>query len=317
MKVGIDLCGPFYIRYPGRRGVPIKAFVCIFVCLATKAVHMEVVADLSTQAFLAAFKRFVAIRGKPQLVMCDNATNFVGANKELEDLRRQLNDQQVQHTLVTAAQEDGIDFKFIPPRTPNFGGVWEAAVKSFKGHFRKTIGDKTLTPDELNTIVHQVAAILNSRPLTPLSNDPNDFTALTPGHFLVGRPLTAVPEPDLQEIPENRLSHWQRTQNFVQQLWKKWKTQYLSDLHNRTKWTRKRDNIHIGTLVLVKEDRLPPQKWRLGRVTEIFVGKDGIVRVVTVRTQDGVFRRGISKICILPIRDNDQESPSEELESSN
>ena len=128
----------------------------------------------------------------------------------------------------------------------------------------------------------------------------------------MGMPLTAVPEPDLQEVPENRLSQWQRTQHFVQQLWRKWKSQYLSDLHNRTKWTRKRDNLHVGTMVLVKEDNLPPQKWRLGRVTEVFKGDDGNVRVVTVRTQDGVFRRGISKICILPIRDNDQESSSKD-----
>lgn len=169
-----------------------------------------------------------------------------------------------------------------------------------------------LTYDELHTVVSQIAAILNSRPLTPLSNDPNDFSALTPGHFLVGRPLTSVPEPDLGEIPENRLSHWQRTQDFVQQLWKKWKTQYLSDLHNRTKWTRQRNNVRIGTMVVVKEDNLPPQKWRLGRITEIFPSQDGNIRVVAVRTQDGVFRRGISKICVLPIRDNDQESPSEE-----
>ncbi|XP_058836392.1 uncharacterized protein LOC131692967 [Topomyia yanbarensis] len=279
LKVGIDFCGPFYIRYPVRRSTPVKSFVCIFVCLATKAVHMEVVADLSTQAFLAAFKRFVAVRGKPQLVMCDNATNFVGANRELEELRLQLYNQQFQYEMIKASEEEGIDFKFIPPRSPNFGGLWEAAVKSFKGHFRKTIGTRPLTYDELHTIVQQVAAILNSRPLTPLSNDPNDYTVLTPGHFLVGRPLTAIPEPDLQEIPENRLSQWQRTQGFVQQLCRKWKTQYLSDLHNRTKWTRQRNNITVGTMVLVKEENLPPQKWRLGRVAELFTGEDGNIRV--------------------------------------
>ncbi|XP_038117973.1 uncharacterized protein LOC6051048 [Culex quinquefasciatus] len=231
-KVGVDFCGPFYIRYPIRRSVPVKCFVAIFVCLVTKAVHMEVVADLSTQAFLAAFKRFVAIRGKSQLVMCDNATNFVGANRELQKLLQQLLDQLAQHTIVRTAEEDGIEFKFIPPRSPNFGGLWEAAVKSFKAHFRKTIGSRTLTYDELHTVVQQIAAILNSRPLTPLSNDPDDFDALTPGHFLTGRPLAAVPEPDLQEIPENRLALWQRTQAFVQQIWRKWKTEYLSNLQN-------------------------------------------------------------------------------------
>ncbi|XP_062713522.1 uncharacterized protein LOC134290400 [Aedes albopictus] len=179
-KVGLDLCGPFYIKYPIRRSPVVKSYVAIFVCLATKAVHMEIVADLSTQAFLSAFRRFVACRGKPHTVMCDNATNFVGANRELEDLRRQFLDQQFQRTITRSAEDDGIRFNFIPARSPNFGGLWEAAVKSFKGHFRRTIGTRQLSYDELNTIVQQVAAILNSRPLTPLSNDPDDFSALTP-----------------------------------------------------------------------------------------------------------------------------------------
>ncbi|XP_062538691.1 uncharacterized protein LOC134206966 [Armigeres subalbatus] len=310
-KVGVDLCGPFHIKYPIRRSPAIKSYVAIFICLATKAMHMEIVADLSTQAFLSAFKRFVACRGKPQVVMCDNATNFVGANRELEDLRQQFLDQQFQRAIVRSAEDEGIQFSFIPARSPNFGGLWEAAVKSFKGHFRRTVGTRQLSYDELNTIVQQVAAILNSRPLTPLSNDPNDFSVLTPGHFLIGRPLIAVPEPDLQDIPENRLSSWQKSQDFIQKLWRSWKTHYLSDLHNRTKWTKQRDNIKIGTMVIVKEDNLPPQKWQLARVVEIFPGSDGNVRVVTVRTKDGSFKRAISKICVLPIRDN--ASPSEEF----
>lgn len=307
-KVGVDLCGPFYIKYPIRRSPAVKSYVAIFVCLITKAVHMEIVADLSTQAFLSAFRRFVATRGKPQVVKCDNATNFVGANRELEDLRRQFLDQQFQHTIVRSAEDEGIQFAFIPARSPNFGGLWEAAVKSFKGHFRRSIGTRQLSYDELNTIVQQVAAVLNSRPLTPLSSDPNDFAALTPGHFLIGRPLTAVPEPDVQDIPENRLSIWQKSQEAVQQFWKTWKTHYLSDLHNRTKWTKQRDNIQIDTMVLVKEDNLPPQRWQLGRVEEIFPGSDGNVRVVKVRTKDGSFKRAISKICVLPIRDNASSS---------
>ncbi|XP_058457004.1 uncharacterized protein LOC131434353 [Malaya genurostris] len=174
--------------------------------------------NLSTQAFLAAFRRFVAIRGKPQIMMCDNATNFVGANRELKELRQQLNDQQFQYSMIRAAEDDGIEFKFIPARSPNFGGLWEAAVKSFKGHFRRTIGINPLSYDQLHTVVQQVAAILNSRPLTPLSNDPHDYPALTPGHFLTGRPLTAIPEPELHEIPENRLELWQRSQVFVQRI---------------------------------------------------------------------------------------------------
>lgn len=150
----------------------------------------------------------------------------------------------------------------------------------------------------------QIEACLNSRPLTPLSSDPNDLEVLTPGHFLVQRPLISMPEPSYEDIPENRLSMWQRTQQFVRQIWKKWSNQYLSTLHSRTKWTRQRDNLAVGTMVLLKEENLPPLKWQLGRVTKVRFGKDGNVRVAVVKTKDGVYERGISKICILPIKDN-------------
>ncbi|XP_058839416.1 uncharacterized protein LOC131694916 [Topomyia yanbarensis] len=266
LKVGVDYCGPFQISYPNRRARPVKCYVAIFVCLVVKAVHLELVSDLTTQAFLAALKRFAARRGRPQLIMCDNATTFVGAKRELTELHRLFHSQQFQETIVKDTSDDGIEFRFIPPRTPNFGGLWEAQVKSFKSYFRKTIGIRVLNVDEMTTALTQIEAVLNSRPLTPVSSDPADYEALTPGHFLVQRPLTAIPEPDLQEVPSNRLTIWQRAQCLTQQIWKKWSTQYLSDLHNRTKWTKQRNNISIGSMVLLKEENAPPLKWHLERV---------------------------------------------------
>ncbi|XP_053687258.1 uncharacterized protein LOC128736793 [Sabethes cyaneus] len=312
LKVGLDYCGPFYMSYPGRKARPVKCFVAVFVCLVTKAVHLEAVADLTTQAFLAALRRFVARRSKPILIMCDNAKTFVGARRELDELAKLFGEQHFQEAVTKGANNESIEFKFIPARSPNFGGLWEAAVKSFKTHFKKTIGIRSLTYDEFVTVLVQIEACLNSRPLTPLSSDPNDLAVLTPGHFLVQRPITSIAEPTLDEIPENRLSMWQKTQNFVQMIWKKWSTQYLSDLHNRTKWTRQRDNLRIGTMVLLKEENLPPLRWLLGRVIQVHTGNDGNVRVAVVKTKDGIYERGISKICVLPIRDN---QPSIEEES--
>lgn len=236
--------------------------------------------------------------------MCDNGRNFVGARRQLDELCRLFNDQNFQSSVSRQANEEQIEFRFIPARSPNFGGLWESAVKSFKLLFKRTIGLRTLLFDEMSTILTQLEAVLNSRPLTPLSNDPDDFEALTPGHFLIQRPLTAIPEPDLDGIPENRLSAFQKAQRYTQLLWKKWSKLYLSDLHNRTKWTVRRNNITIGTMVVLKDEEQPPLKWLLGRVTEVHAGDDGNVRVVTVTTKDGSYRREISKICILPIRDN-------------
>lgn len=310
-RVGVDYCGPFNIAYLHRRNRPVKIFVAVYICLVTKAIHLELAADLSAQGFIATLKRFTSRRGKPEIVMCDNGRNFVGARRQLEELRHLFNDQQFQQSIIRNSAEQEIQFRFIPARSPNFGGLWESAVKSFKLLFKRTVGSHILLYDEMHTILTQVEAVLNSRPLTPLSNDPDDYEALTPGHFLIHRPLTAIPEPDLDGIPENRLAAYQKSQRFTQQLWKKWSQLYLSDLQNRTKWTVRRNNIVVGTMVVLKEDNQPPLTWQLARVTETHAGSDGNIRVVTVKTKDGSYRRAISKICILPIRDNIDQSNGE------
>uniref|UniRef100_A0A182WG73 DUF5641 domain-containing protein n=1 Tax=Anopheles minimus TaxID=112268 RepID=A0A182WG73_9DIPT len=218
-------------------------------------------------------------------------------------LAKQFQNQQWQQAVTKSCSQEGIEFKFIPPRSPNFGGLWEAAVKSFKTHLKPTIGNTILTYEELTTLLTQIEACLNSRPLTPLSSDPNDFEALTPAHFLIHRSLVGLAEPSYETLPTNRLDRFQQTQEFLRRLWKRWSSDYLSGLHPKTKWTRQRDNIKLGTMVLVKEDNLPPLKWCLGRVTEVIKGADGNVRVVLIKTKDGEFKRSISKLCILPINE--------------
>ncbi|XP_055622283.1 uncharacterized protein LOC129765871 [Toxorhynchites rutilus septentrionalis] len=306
LRTGVDLCGPIYFRYPHRKSQPIKGYVAVFVCLSIKAAHIELVGDLSTASFLAALRRFIARRGKPRLIECDNARNFRGASREVADLANQLRDQQLQNDVIRSCADDGIDFKFIPPRSPNFGGLWEAAIKSFKTHLKATLGNSILTVEQLTTLLAQIESCMNSRPLTQISPDPEDLDVLTPGHFLIHRPLATLAEPSYEQLPFNRLDHWQQVQEFLRRLWKRWATEYLSGLQPKTKWTRKKDNISIGTLVLVKDDGLPPLKWRYGRVTHIFRGDDGNIRVVVVKTKDGEYRRTISKICVLPI---DQSMP--------
>ncbi|XP_055589611.1 uncharacterized protein LOC129741843 [Uranotaenia lowii] len=303
-KVGVDYCGPFYITYPQRKARPTKVFIAIYVCLVTKAVHIELAADLSTQAFLATFQRFCGRRSTPSLVMCDNAKNFVGAKRVLDEVHQLFVSKTFQDSVINYAADRGIDFQFIPARSPNFGGLWESAVKSFKTLLKRTIGSRSLVHEELQTIIVRIEAALNSRPLTALSNDPEDFEPLTPGHFLVQKQLIAPPEHDWNEVPENRLNVWQRMQQTSQQLWKKWSSMYLSDLHSRTKWTKQNDNIRVGMMVVLKEDNLPPLKWPIARIEAVHPGPDGNVRVVTVRTQSGSYDRAISKICILPINDN-------------
>ncbi|XP_053698661.1 uncharacterized protein LOC128745608 [Sabethes cyaneus] len=315
LRTGVDYCGPFFYRAL-QRGPPVKCYIAIFVCLVTKAAHVECVADLSSQAFIAALKRFVARRGKPDLIECDNALNFRGAKRELDELVRLFGSQHHQHLIASSCADDGITFKFIPPRSPNFGGLWEAAVKSLKKHLRSTLGNVILYLDNFLTLITQIEACLNSRPLTQLTADPNDLEVLTPGHFLVHRALIAVPEPSLEGTPMNRLDRWQQTHEYVRRIWKQWQTDYLSGLQPRTRWTQQRDNVNLDTMVLLKDENLPPLKWRLGRVTQVFRGDDNNIRVVTVRTKEGEFRRAITKICVLPIQQpsGDPASSADEQE---
>ncbi|XP_055714325.1 uncharacterized protein LOC129808570 [Phlebotomus papatasi] len=250
------------------------------------SLHIELVSDLSTGAFIASVRRFAARRGNPSQILCDNATNFVGADRELREL---FKDSQTQNKIMNIVADQGIEFKFIPPRSPHFGGSWEAAVKSAKHHLHRSVGNIHLTQEEMLTLLAQIEACLNSRPLLPFSTDPSDLTALTPGHFLLGRQPNAIPDEDLSQVPENRLKGWKLIQQKLQCIWSRWSKEYLHTLQQRKNWTAQHPSLQPGDLVTIKEDNLPPMKWSLGRIIECFPGADGHVRVATVKTATGKF----------------------------
>ncbi|XP_038216842.1 uncharacterized protein LOC119835861 [Zerene cesonia] len=185
------------------------------------------------------------------------------------------------------------------------GGLWEAGVKSCKHHLKRVVGNAHLTLEEFSTILIQVEAVLNSRPLTYLSTDPNDFLPLSPAHFLVGRPLTApVTAQHLYDVPELRLPRFQRVEQIHQHFWNRWSKEYVSEMQTRTKWHQHKGDLKENTLVLIKDDRLPPLKWSLGRIHATYPGKDGVARVADIRTADGIVRRAFTKICPLPSPDS-------------
>jgi hypothetical protein len=300
-RVGVDYGGPFETKDSKLRKPRIlKSYIAIFVCLVTKAVHLKLVSSLSTADFLLAFKRFVARRGNPNVIYSDNGTNFVGARTQFNELYQFFQKEPLSDSLNDFLSQNKTTFKFIPPRSPHWGGIWEAAVKSTKYHLSRLIGETRFTFEQFYTVLTQIEAILNSRPLSPLSNDPNDLRPLTPGHFLIGSSLTAYPDKDVTDIPTNRLSVYQKMQQIQQSFWKRWSVDYLSQLQSRPKWFQPSSNLKIDTLVLLKEDNTPALKWPLARIVEVIPGPDGKVRVVKVKTLDGIYTRSIAKICPLP-----------------
>jgi hypothetical protein len=280
--------------------------------MVTKAIHLEVVTDLSTPAFIAALTRFTSRRGLPTDIYCDGGTNFIGARNELEEVQALLQSPVHQSKIQQHAAQSGMKFHVNPPASPHHGGLWEAGVKSMKKHLRRVIGSRRLTVSEFTTLLCQVESMLNSRPITEMSTDPNDLTALTPGHFLIGRPLSSIPQLDLTHIPENRLSRWQDVQQRNQHLWKRFETEYLTQLRitSRPKWLLPIPNLTPGLLVLLRDSDAPigPQQWRLGRIVTIHPGTDVLNRICDVRTgitpenpRGTILRRPVGKLSLLPI----------------
>jgi hypothetical protein len=296
LSVGVDFAGPFHILNKRGRGARlVKCYLCLFVCLRYKCLHLEAVTDLSKEAFVMTVRRFIARRGKPLEIWCDNGRNFVSAVKEIGHFIKSN-----RASISEFANQEGIRFVFTPAYAPHFGGIWEAGVKSAKYHIKRMIGNSHLTFEEITTLFAQVEAILNSRPLCPLSSSPNDLLPLSPGHFLIGRPLTALPSPNVRNTKEASLRRYARIERIRQHFWTRWQKEYVSELQQRTKWKLNTSKLNIGDMVILQEDNVPPLCWRLGRVTQLFPGADGIVRVADINTMKGCVRRPLVRLCPLP-----------------
>lgn len=290
----VDLAGPILIADRKGRGCKLlKSYLCIFVCLAVKAVHLELVTDLSKEAFMAALRRFISRRGKPKTITTDNGTNFVGAFNEMHSFISQS---------ASELADEGIKFLFTPAYSPHFNGMAEAAVRSTKYHLRRILNSTHLTFEELSTCLTQIEAILNSRPLIPLSTDAHDLSVLTPAHFLIGRTLTSVPCPQMSEtVNINLLQRHKRVEAIKQHFWHRFTNEYLSTLQQKTKWRTCKDDLTLNSLVLIKDKTTPPLFWLLGRVIKVYPGVDGINRVAEIKTKKGTIRRGWNNLCALPL----------------
>lgn len=296
-KVGVDYAGPIAFRPMVRSKVTLKGWLAVFVCLATRAIHIEVVSTLSTTGFLAALWRFTRRRSVPSDIYSDQGTNFKGADNVLKEFYSQANQTIIQG--VCASNQ--IQWHFNPAGAPHMGGLWEAGVKSIKYHLHRVSGSPLLTYEELNTLVIQIEGILNARPLVPRSSDPNVLDALTPGHFLIGRPLTELPEPNFIDEKLTCNQRWELIQQRQQVFWKRCSSQFITRLQQRPKWMKQQPNLEVGRLVIIKDERMPPLKWKLGRVAAVHPGADGLVRVATLKTEGGEMKRPIAKLALLPI----------------
>jgi hypothetical protein len=303
-NTGIDYAGPIKISTTRGRGQrSYKGYISVFVCLSTKAVHLEVVSDMSTDAFIAAFKRFTARRGQCNNVYSDNGTTFVGTANLLKKENQKIDDEIKQGLLALGTQ-----WHVIPAYAPHFGGLWESAVRIMKYHLKRIIGETVLTYEELSTVLAQIEACMNSRPLCGSSEDPEGKIALTPAHFLIGREIIS---PNREEELTTYLkmpTRWRLVEKIKRDFWKIWKQEYLHQLQQRNRWHKAHPNIKEEEIVIIKEEDTPPGRWPLARVTETHPGAEGLTRVVTVRKANGkLTKRPIHKL--IRLEEEKQEKP--------
>lgn len=302
--VGCDYAGFFEIKTSMRRNSPLtKGYIALFICLTTKALHLELVCSLSTAEFVMAFENFTARRGIPALLYTDNGTNFIGAEKEIKRLNRQMFEQN--NALTRLFSEKHIEFRTIPARASHMGGIWERAVGSVKYHLRRVLKDTKLNARHFDHVLKQIEACLNSRPLWNVSPEIDDTEVLTPSHFFNFQAINTLPRPDVMHIPLNRLDQYQYLYRLYNSFWRVWNKEYLHQLQARVKWHKQEPNTIIGQIVLISEDNLPPSKWALGRITNVYPGQDGLVRAVEVLCGKTTLRRPIHKLALLPTPDND------------
>ncbi|CAH8543715.1 unnamed protein product [Schistosoma margrebowiei] len=288
--VGVDYFGPLVVK----RGRSLeKRYGCIFTCLQTRAVHIELTHSLNTDSFIMALLRFIGRRGKPAEIYSDNGSNFVGAVSELRRFVQQLNQQKIDKEL-SARQ---IQWHFNPPSASHRGEVWERMIRSIRRLLLLITREQTLTDETLNTYLIEIERILNDRPLTPVVQDANDKLALSPNSLLLLRECDGIVEEG--SIRDKYDKRWKQVNHLANVFWKRWLREYLPSLQKRQKWLVEHRNFQKGDVVIVASDISTRGKWPLGVVEDCEIDDDGRVRTVVVRTNGGLVRRDIRRLCLL------------------
>ena len=299
---GLDFFGPFHAK---RGRATEKVYGCIFVCLTSRAIHLEDVGSLETDAFIQALRRFTCIRGAAKEIWSDNGTNFTGAERELTLAIEQLDHEMIQRSLHEKEVEWYCQplkkWHFQPPTASHMSGVWERLIRSVRNTMKAVLGHPhaLVTRETLRTVFAEAVGILNSRPLCPSSDDPKDSDPITPSHLLQQRQGMSLPPGEFHKADIHSRKQWRRGQLLASHFWNRWIREYLPLLQERKKWILKRRNLAVNDLVLVVTEKLPRGHWLLGRVVKVFPGPDGLVRTAEVKTKNSTFLRPISKLCLL------------------
>ena len=276
---GMDCFGPFYVK-EGRK--ELKRYGLLLTCMCSRAVHVEMLDDMTTDAFINALRSFIAIRGKVRQIRSDQGTNFVGARREFAEALKEMDQEELKQL--------GCEFIMNTPASSHMGGVWERQIRTIRSVLTSILEQSATQLDcsSLRTFLYEVMAIVNSRPLsTDCLNDSSSPEPLTPNHILTMKSTILAPPPGKFVKEDLYLrKRWRRVQFLSNHFWTRWKKEYLLSLQQRQKWTKDRRNAKVGDVVLLQDDTTPRNQWRMAKVIEVYPGKDGKVRRLKLLISD-------------------------------
>lgn len=280
---GMDCFGPFYIKQ-GRKEC--KRYGLLFTGLCSRAVHIEMLEDMTTDAFINALRCFISIRGAVRHIRSDQGTNFVGAKRELRNALKEVSKERV--AVYLAANQ--CDFCLNAPSSSHAGGIWERQIRTIKAILNSVLRQSAgrLNDASLRTFFYETMSIVNNRPLTVEGlSDPTSLEPLTPNHLLTMKSSVPLPPPGTF-VKEDLYARkrWRQVQYLCEQFWSRWRVEYLANISLRQKWHTPRRNVQDGDVVIMKEGEIPRNEWRLARVIKVFKDDDGLVRKATIRMGD-------------------------------
>ena len=304
---GMDCFGPFTVK---ERRKELKRSAVIFTYMSSRAVRIEQLDDMTTDAFINALRCFTAIRGPIQQLRSDQGSNFVGARNELAKAMKELDNDKIQSYLTT----NRCEFVMNVPYSSHRGGVWERQIRTTRSILNTVLNDYKgrLDTSSLRTFLYEVMAIINSRPLTyQCLNDPKSLEPLTPNHLLTIKNKTLLPPPgNFVEEEIYARKQWRKVQFLAEQFWSRWRKEYLINLNSRQKWLQPKRNLKIGDIVIVQEE-VPRNEWPLGKIMDTSTDQKGLVHSVKIKlgsrnpqkkgndTNSHIIERPVQKVVLL------------------
>ena len=291
----VDLFGPYSIRGETNKRSRSRGYGVIFTCMLTRAVHLDLATDYSTDGFILVLRRFISNRGCPIKMWSDRGSQLKAADKEVRQIISGLDEKAI----IEFGSSKTFDWTFTTPNAPWQNACAESLIKSVKKVLKFVIGEQILSFSEMLTVLFETADLVNSRPIGRHPTSVEDGVYIAPNDVLLGRSTKEIPNTNF-ETSSNLCVRQRFCQKIVNAFWKKWTRDFFPSLIVRQKWHTSRRNVKVGDIVIVQDANQMRGKWKLGKVSRADPSlRDGFVRNIEVQYRNNTIQRPVQKVVVL------------------